>query len=292
MDKEAKCRGWDVFEDDGLCCVCGQKAVFAPIKPGHSLRETRCSSCRSSRRTRDLVRVLARLSAGPKARLLPEALDAMRDWRVFEAQAAGPLHERLRCLPHYVCSEYVPELTRPGSCTQAGLRCEDLEHLSFPDASFDLVITQDIFEHVTDPWRAFDEVWRVLAPDGRHVFTVPVNEGHCTTPRVRFENGKRHDLLPPVHHGDPVRHGGSLVITDYGDDLPALLGKRGQPTDVAVHVAFYKPSEMPGIIEGDIHALYEAAYKAGEKAGFLRYNSVVFVTHKPGGEGQTGGGNK
>jgi hypothetical protein len=30
-----------------------------------------------------------------------------------------------------------------------------------------------------------------------------------------------------------------------------------------------------------VHALYEAAYKAGEKAGFLRYNSVVFVTEKP-----------
>ena len=50
---------------------------------------------------------------------------------------------------------------------------------------------------------------------------------------------------------------------------------------VAEHVAFYKPSEMPGIIAGDIHARYEEAYKRGEKASFLRYNSVVFVTEKP-----------
>ncbi|WP_428564137.1 MAG: methyltransferase domain-containing protein [Solidesulfovibrio sp. DCME] len=279
---EAKCRGWDVFEDDGVCRVCGQTAVFAPIRPGHSLRETRCSSCKASRRSRDLARVLAHLAAGPECRTLPEALPAMADWRVFEAQAAGPLHDRLRCLPRYVCSEYVPELAAPGACTQAGLRCEDLERLSFADAAFDLVVTQDVFEHVADPWQAFDEIWRVLAPGGRHVFTVPMHEGHATTTRVRYSGGTRQDVLPPVHHGDPVRQGGSLVVTDFGDDLRRLLTARGQPTIVAVHVAFYKPSEMPGIIEGDVHALYEAAYKAGEKASFLRYNSVVFVTQKPG----------
>lgn len=285
MEAEAKCRGWDVFEADGICRVCGKKAVFAPIRPGHSLRETRCSACKASRRTRDLARVIAHLAAGPDCATLPRALSAMRDWRVFEAQAAGSLHDVLRGLPRYACSEYVPELAKPGSCTQAGLRCEDLERLSFADASFDLVVTQDIFEHVADPWRAFDEVWRVLAPGGRHVFTVPVHEGHLTTPRVCFTDGARVDLLPPVHHGDPVRQGGSLVVTDFGDDLSQRLTQRGQPTHVAVHVAFYKPSEMPGIIEGDMHALYEAAWRAGEKAGFLRYNSVVFVTEKAAREG-------
>ena len=108
-----------------------------------------------------------------------------------------------------------------------------------------------------------------------------MHECHVTTPRVCFEDQARRDLLPPVHHGDPVRQGGSLVVTDYGDDLAPLLARRGQPTHVAVHVAFYKPSEMPGIIDGDLHARYEDAYRRGEKASFLRYNSVVFVTEKP-----------
>ena len=281
MEAEAKCREWDVFETDGQCSVCGKKAVFAPIKPGFSLRETRCSVCQASRRTRDVARVLAKLAAGPDVRHLPEALSCMNGWRVFEAQAAGQLHDQLRCLPGYVSSEYVPELAQPGTCTQAGLRCEDLERLSFADAAFDLVVTQDILEHVADPWRAFDEIWRVLAPGGRHVFTVPMHEGHATTTRVRYDKHVRRDVLPPVHHGDPIRQSGSLVVTDFGDDLPELLGRRGQPTIVASHVAFYKPSEMPGIIEGDLHDLYVKAWQAGEKAGFLRYNSVVFVTEKP-----------
>jgi len=281
METVAKCREWDVFEAERICSVCGETAVFSPIKPGHSLRETRCSSCRASRRSRDLARVVARLAGGSEARLLPGVLSAMAGWRVFEAQASGPVHDRLATLPGYVCSEYLPETTAPGTCSPQGVRCEDLEHLSFADAAFDLVITQDILEHVFAPWQAFDEIWRVLAPGGRHVFTVPVHEGHETTTRVRFGKGGPQDVLPPVHHGDPVRQGGSLVVTDYGDDLAELLTARGQPTIVAVHVAFYKPSEMPGIIDAETHALYEAAYKAGEKASFLRYNSVVFMTQKP-----------
>jgi SAM-dependent methyltransferase len=280
MEFEANCREWDVFETDGLCSVCGALAAFLPIKPGHSLRETRCSVCRAARRTRDVARTLARLAAGPDSRLLPRALPALVGARLYEAQAKGPLHERLAALPGYVCSEYIPETVAPGGAAQDGVRCEDLERLTFADAAFDYVITQDVLEHVADPWRAFAEIWRVLAPGGRHVFTVPMHEGHATTTRVRFDAAGRHDLLPPVHHGDPVRQGGSLVVTDFGDDLAALLTDRGQPTIVATHVAFYKPSEMPGIIDGDIHARYEQAYRRGEKASFLRYNSVVFVTEK------------
>jgi len=281
MEAEPKRQKWDVSDADGVCSVCGKRAAFSSIKPGHSLRETRCSVCRASRRTRDVARTLARLAAGEDARGLPSALSALGRARIFEAQAKGPLHDQLALLPGYRCSEYIPETVAPGCIAPDGVRCEDLEHLSFTDTAFDYVITQDVLEHVADPWRAFDEIWRILAPGGRHVFTVPVHEGHMTTPRVRFEASGRHDLLPPVHHGDPVRQGGSLVVTDFGDDLPALLAARGQPTLVALHVPFYKPSQMPGIIAGDIHALYERAYRRGEKASFLRYNSVVFVTEKP-----------
>lgn len=281
MEAEAKCQEWDVFESDGLCSVCGTPAAFRPIKPGHSLRETRCSVCGAARRTRDVARVLARLAAGQETRLLPRAVPALTGARIYEAQAKGPLHQQLAGLAGYVCSEYIPETVAPGGISPDGVRCEDLEHLTFADGAFDYVITQDVLEHVADPWRAFAEIWRVLAPGGRHIFTVPIHEGHATTRRVHFDAAGRHDDLPPVHHGDPVRQGGSLVMTDYGDDLADLLTERGQPTHVVVHVAFYKPTEMPGIISGDIYDLYVAAYQAGEKASFLRYNSVVFVTEKP-----------
>jgi SAM-dependent methyltransferase len=270
-----------MVEPEDVCAVCGARATFSPIKPGYSLRETRCSVCRAARRTRDVARTLARLAAGPDARHLSSALPCLARARLFEAQATGPLHDQLAALPGYVCSEYIPESVAAGGVSTDGVRCEDLEHLSFADAAFDYVITQDVLEHVADPWQAFDEIWRVLAPGGRHVFTVPVHEGHVTTTRVRVDAGGRHDLLPPVHHGDPLRQGGSLVMTDFGDDLSAHLTDRGQPTRVAIHVPFYTPSEMPGIIAGDIHARYEDAYRRGEKASFLRYNSLVLITEKP-----------
>jgi len=61
----------------------------------------------------------------------------------------------------------------PAGSVKDGYRSENLEQQTFPDASFDMVITQDVFEHVLDPARGFAEVARTLKPGGAHVFTVP-----------------------------------------------------------------------------------------------------------------------
>ena len=44
--------------------------------------------------------------------------------------------------------------------------------MTFQNESFDLFITQDVFEHVMEPNKAFKEIERVLKPGGAHVFTV------------------------------------------------------------------------------------------------------------------------
>ncbi len=266
------------LEEGPGCPVCGAAASFSALEPGASLRETRCSACRCARRTRDLARTLLETCCPRPAADLRSALPQLAGLRVFEAQAGGPLHAVLSGLPRYVCSEYVPEAASPGSPSKGGVRCEDLQALSFADASFDLVITQDVLEHVADPWRAFAEIGRVLAPGGRHVFTVPLHEGHPTTRRAELAGGAVRHLLPPVHHGDPLRGGGSLVFTDFGDDLLARLRALGQPTEVASREAFYGPEELPGIIDGEAYQRYLRAREAGRKATFLRYNSVVLVT--------------
>ena len=51
-----------------------------------------------------------------------------------------------------------------------GVCCENLEHMSFGDESFDLHLTQDVFEHLFDPAAAFREIARTLRPGGAHLY--------------------------------------------------------------------------------------------------------------------------
>lgn len=51
----------------------------------------------------------------------------------------------------------------------------DSDALPFADASFDLVTTLDVLEHIDDDRAALGEIARVLKPGGRLVATVPAN---------------------------------------------------------------------------------------------------------------------
>lgn len=105
-----------------------------------------------------------------------------------------------------------------------GVRCENLEELTFPSGTFDVFITQDVFEHVFNPDRATREIMRVLRPGGVHVFTAPKHKGlkksRC---RAELREGTVVHLLPEQYHGNPIGDGRSLVTWDYGDDFEFLL---------------------------------------------------------------------
>lgn len=49
----------------------------------------------------------------------------------------------------------------------------DAMHLPFKDASFDLIVSLDILEHLPDDHAAMKELYRVLKPGGRLISTVP-----------------------------------------------------------------------------------------------------------------------
>ncbi len=59
-------------------------------------------------------------------------------------------------------------------------RRENIEELSFPDASFDLIVCSHVLEHVDDR-RALLELYRVLRPGGKLVCMIPIIEGWEST---------------------------------------------------------------------------------------------------------------
>ncbi len=71
------------------------------------------------------------------------------------------------------------EFPRAVEAAQLGARmlCGAGEALPFPDASFDLVLSHEVLEHVADDRQAAAEIARVLRPGGRLVLFVP-NRGY------------------------------------------------------------------------------------------------------------------
>jgi SAM-dependent methyltransferase len=120
----------------------------------------------------------------------------------------------------YVASQFYPDFPK-GRQHPDGFLCEDLELLSFEDESFDLVITQDVLEHVLNPRAALAEIARTLKPGGAHIFTVPlVNKDRPSDVRAkRDEQGAVVYLRTPEYHGNPIDPNGSLVCTDWGYDI-------------------------------------------------------------------------
>ena len=137
---------------------------------------------------------------------------------VCELSARGPLTDFLsRRAKSLATSEYFADA--PRGAWRDGIRCEDVQALSYADSSFDLITHTEVLEHVPDDRRAFAELFRVLRPGGTMIFTVPMYDGLHTIERARLCNGRVEHLLEPVFHYDPLRRDGILAFRDYGSDI-------------------------------------------------------------------------
>lgn len=145
-------------------------------------------------------------------------------WRQLKIHESSPVLRGVSSRLMEDCSGYVPTQyfqNEPLGVSYQGVRCENLECLTFDDSSFDLHITQDVMEHVLDPALAFRELARTLKPGGAHVFTVPlVNKSLPSVVRARgLPDGSVDRLLEPVFHGNPINEEGALVTRDWGFDI-------------------------------------------------------------------------
>lgn len=146
-----------------------------------------------------------------------------RELRIHESSPGtrGVSPKLLLQCPGYVSSQYHPTVPRGTNHPTEGWRCEDLEKQTFADGVFDLVITQDVLEHVFDFDSVCREIARTLAPGGAHVATAPLVRQ--TKPTIvcaeRKPNGSITHFQPPEMHGNPVDGSGSLVTFWWGYDI-------------------------------------------------------------------------
>jgi SAM-dependent methyltransferase len=225
----------------GRCNVCGLETRFLYDDPALHRESLVCVHCLTTSRYRSMARgVLQALDelAGVRARNL-EALPrgprrrrlALYDTQVaFDAGgSAYPLPRllaRCRWLDLSV-STWKPGLPA-GQVLEPGVTNQNLERLTFPDASFDVVLTSDVLEHVRLEARAHREIRRVLKAGGVYVFTVPHFRDRPTLERVRIvdENdpSRDEDVLPREYHGDAnSEEGRALAYRSFGIDLDEKL---------------------------------------------------------------------
>lgn len=149
------------------------------------------------------------------------------DWREKIIHESSPAKRgaSVRLAQHcrnYIGTQFFPG-ARPGSLVD-GVRCEDLEALSFEDNSIDLHVTQDVFEHIFHPERAFKEIARTLRPGGMHIFTTPlVRKAGASKVCAAIENGKIIHLEKPEYHGNPISGDGSLVTMKWGYNICDII---------------------------------------------------------------------
>lgn len=150
---------------------------------------------------------------------LQSSVTGLANRDVCELSARGPLVAFLsRRARSVALSEYFADAA-PGS-VRDGVRCEDVQRLTYADASFDVITHTEVLEHVPDDARAFAELRRVLRPGGVMLFTVPLHGGEHTVERATLNGSDIVHLLPPVYHTDPLQgHDGILAFRDYGNDI-------------------------------------------------------------------------
>lgn len=204
----------EIFQHNGWCPICEQAVTFE-ARQNWFRDHLLCSVCGSIPRERALFKIIT------------DYFPNYRELSIHESSPCGrgasvKLDKECR---DYSSSQYSPDITPGQIHPDLGFRCEDLEHLTFPDNSFDLFVTQDVVEHLFNPEAAFKEIVRVLKPGGAHIFTAPLinkeKKSECWASRSK--NGEIVYHHEPEYHGNPVDDKGSLVTMHWGYDIACYI---------------------------------------------------------------------
>jgi len=150
-----------------------------------------------------------------------------KDIKVYSPEATTDWALNMRKLfPNFIGSEFEP--TSEVLATIAPFGHQDLCDMTFPDSIFDLVITQEVLEHIPSVDKALSEICRILLPGGWSINSHPfaVNSYFSVT-KAYEENGQLKIIGEPEHHGNPISDLGSLVYEIPGWDILERAKKCG-----------------------------------------------------------------
>jgi O-antigen biosynthesis protein len=231
------------FKVNGYCVPCAKEvSLLVDMAAGGQIQgntwipnwreRLECPECRMNNRQRLI------------ATLIKQELDTLTKKHVYFMEQVTPIFNlAIETFKNHdlIGSEYLGYEYEGGTKIN-GIRHEDVENLSFLDETLDLIISNDVFEHVPNPATAFAECARVLKVGGLMLATIPFHSNNDESiTRATITQGALNHLLPPVYHGNPVSADGSLVFTDFGWDLLKEIQSAGF-SDVSVEI--YASAEL------------------------------------------------
>lgn len=199
-----------VYVHDGYCPVCEAPRRFA-AKYLWFRDHLCCPVCNSVVRERAIAAALTELRP---------------DWRNLAIHKSSPggrgvsVKLRQQCRA-YIASHYFHD--KPLGQMAGLFRNENLEAQTFPDQSFDIVVSLDVMEHVFRPDLAYKEIFRTLKPGGLYIHCFPIYKAQVEATKAYAEmtpdGGVRHLVDKPEYHGNPINPDGALVTFHYGYEI-------------------------------------------------------------------------
>ena len=133
----------------------------------------------------------------------------------------------------YSFSYYFKDIPN-GEFNKDNIRCVDLNNMPFEDNEFDIFVTLDVFEHLFNPEKAIQEIYRVVKPGGCYIMTVPIENFENPTEKAcdidadgnvyHIQTKKSIEKNVGLeYHGNPIDNNGAVVTYYYGYDIIQLI---------------------------------------------------------------------
>lgn len=148
-------------------------------------------------------------------------MEAYPDSEIYLTEQITPIYTYFKSnYSNTIGSEFLGDRCPYGSTDKNGVRNETLTALSFPDESFDILISLDVLEHIPDYKAALNECARVLRFGGKIMWSVPfIASSPTNLIRAKVANGEIIHILPPEYHGDPLSSEGVLCYQHFGWEM-------------------------------------------------------------------------